>query len=71
MSEKDMTIEAVKKQISPKVPCVNADADGYCKNGGFICCTCADYRPMKAGGATKDSGQQTEASDKGLTRKRL
>ena len=49
MSEKDRTIEAVKKQISPKVPCVNADADGYCKNGGFICCTCSAYRPVKAG----------------------
>ena len=49
MSEKDRTIEAVKKQISPKVPCVNADADGYCKNGGFICCTCCAYRPVTAG----------------------
>ena len=49
MSEKDRTIEAVKREISPKVPCVNADADGYCKNGGFICCTCSAYRPVKAG----------------------
>ena len=49
MSEKDRTIEAVKREISPKVPCVNADADGYCKDGGFICCTCAAYRPVKAG----------------------
>ena len=49
MSEKDRTIEAVKREVSPKVPCVNADADGYCKNGGFICCTCEAYRPVKAG----------------------
>ena len=49
MSEKDRTIEAVKREISPKVPCVNADADGYCKDGGFICCTCEAYRPVKAG----------------------
>ena len=49
MSDLDRTVEAVKKQLSPKVPCVNADADGYCKNGGFICCTCEAYRPVKAG----------------------
>ena len=49
MTENDRTIEAVKREISPKVPCVNADADGYCKNGGFICCTCSAYRPVKAG----------------------
>ena len=66
MSEKDRTIEAVKREISPKVPCVNADADGYCRDGGFICCTCNAYRPVRAGGTTKDSGQRTEASDKGL-----
>ena len=49
MSETERTIEAVKREVSPKVPCVNADADGYCKNGGFICCTCAAYRPVTAG----------------------
>ena len=48
MSEKDRTIEAVKREISPKVPCVNADADGYCKDGGFICCTCSAYQPVQA-----------------------
>ena len=48
MTENDRTIEAVKREISPKVPCVNADADGYCKNGGFICCTCTAYQPVQA-----------------------
>ena len=69
MSEKDRTIEAVKREISPKVPCVNADADGYCKDGGFICCTCNAYRPVKAGKKqqaydNKDLKQQADNNKK-------
>ena len=69
MSDLDRTVEAVKKQISPKVPCVNADADGYCKDGGFICCTCNAYRPVKAGKKqqaddNKDLKQQADNNKK-------
>lgn len=48
--ETQNSVDRVKARISPKTPCVNADADGYCtrNGGGFICCGCADYKPVTA-----------------------
>lgn len=49
-SETQMAVDRVKANISPKIPCVNADADGYCtrNGGGFICFKCTDYKPVTA-----------------------
>lgn len=39
----------VKEKFSPKVPCVNADAEGYCTGPceGSLCFKCASYQPVK------------------------
>lgn len=39
----------VKEKFSPKVPCVNADAEGYCTGPceGSLCFKCASYNPIK------------------------
>lgn len=49
-SETQKAVDRVKANISPKIPCVNADADGYCtrNGGGFICFKCTDYKPQTA-----------------------
>ena len=47
-TEHQRTVDAVKARVSPAVPCVRADADGYCKDGGFICCKCEGYKPVTA-----------------------
>ena len=49
-SETQKAVDRVKANISPKIPCVNADADGYCtrNGGGFICFKCTDYKPVTA-----------------------
>ncbi len=48
--ETQKAVDRVKANISPKIPCVNADADGYCtrNGGGFICFKCTDYKPVTA-----------------------
>lgn len=35
--------------MAPKVPCVNANAEGYCTGTceGALCCKCADYKPAE------------------------
>ena len=49
-TETQRAVDRVKANISPKIPCVNADADGYCtrNGGGFICFKCTDYKPVTA-----------------------
>lgn len=46
-TEQERTVATVKAQISPRVPCVQSDADGYCTGPceGAICCTCPSYKP--------------------------
>ncbi len=46
-TDQDRTVATVKAQISPRVPCVQSDADGYCTGPceGAICCTCPSYKP--------------------------
>ena len=47
-SETQNAVDRVKASISPKIPCVNADAEGYCtrNGGGYICFNCTDYKPV-------------------------
>ena len=57
--DKKDAVERIKAEFSPDVPCVCADADGYCTGPceGSICCKCASYRPKvskkKSGGHGK------------------
>ena len=50
-TEQDRAVAAVKAQMSPRVPCVQSDADGYCTGPceGAICCTCPSYKPRATG----------------------
>lgn len=43
----DRAVAAVKAQVSPRVPCVKSDADGYCTGPceGALCCKCSYYEP--------------------------
>ena len=47
-SETQNAVDRVKASISPKILCVNADAEGYCtrNGGGYICFNCTDYKPV-------------------------
>lgn len=57
MTFEDSDAARIKKEISPAVPCVRADADGRCSTGscqGSICCQCADYKPVTAVAACAD-----------------
>lgn len=49
-TDQDLAVAAVKAKISPRVPCVNADKEGYCTGPceGSLCFKCADYRPLQA-----------------------
>ena len=42
--------ERVKAQFAPKVPCMNADTEGFCTGPlqGSLCCKCASYSPREA-----------------------
>lgn len=46
-TEQERAVATVKAKISPRVPCVQSDADGYCTGPceGAICCTCPSYKP--------------------------
>lgn len=46
-TDQERAVAAVKARISPAIPCVHADADGYCTGPceGSICCKCANYKP--------------------------
>ena len=57
MTFEDSDAARIKKEISPAVPCVRADADGRCSTGncqGSICCQCADYKPVTAVSTSAD-----------------
>lgn len=47
----DRAVAAVKAKISPRVPCINADEDGYCTGPceGSLCFKCASYEPRATG----------------------
>lgn len=47
-TEQERAVATVKAQISPAIPCVNADEEGYCTGPceGSICCKCASYRQV-------------------------
>ena len=49
-TEQDRAVATVKAKISPRVPCADADEDGYCTGPceGSLCFKCADYRPLQA-----------------------
>lgn len=42
-------MDRVKARISPAIPCVNADKEGYCTGPceGSLCFKCASYQPAK------------------------
>lgn len=46
-TDQERAVASVKAQISPRVPCVQSDAAGYCTGPceGAICCTCPSYKP--------------------------
>ena len=50
-TEQDRAVAAVKAQVSPRVPCIHSDADGYCTGPceGAICCSCQSYKPRATG----------------------
>ena len=50
-TDQDRAVAAVKAKISPRVPCVNADEDGYCTGPceGSLCFKCASYEPRATG----------------------
>lgn len=41
------TVARIREELAPDVPCVRADADGFCTGPceGSICVRCAEYRP--------------------------
>lgn len=49
VSETARAVAQARDTMAPKVPCVNADADGYCTGpcDGALCCKCADYKPAE------------------------
>ena len=48
-SAQKTAVDRVKARISPAIPCVNADKDGYCTGPceGVLCFKCASYQPVK------------------------
>lgn len=50
VSETARTVAQARKTMAPKVPCINADEDGYCTGpcDGALCCKCTDYQPRQA-----------------------
>ena len=50
-TDQDRAVAAVKAKISPRVPCINADDDGYCTGPceGSLCFKCASYEPRATG----------------------
>ena len=49
VSETARTVAQARETMAPKVPCVNANAEGYCTGPceGALCCKCADYKPAE------------------------
>ena len=49
-TDQERAVATVKARISPAIPCVNADEEGYCTGPceGSLCFKCADYRPLQA-----------------------
>ena len=49
VSETARAVAQARDTMAPKVPCVNANADGYCTGpcDGALCCKCADYKPAE------------------------
>lgn len=50
-TEQERAVATVKAQLSPSIPCVNADEEGYCTGPceGSLCCKCPDYKPRATG----------------------
>lgn len=48
-SAQKTAVDRVKARISPAMPCVNADKEGYCTGPceGSLCFKCASYQPVK------------------------
>lgn len=48
-STQETAVDRVKARISPAIPCVNADKEGYCTGPceGSLCFKCASYQPIK------------------------
>ncbi len=48
-SAQKTAVDRVKARISPAIPCVNADKEGYCTGPceGSLCFKCASYQPAK------------------------
>ena len=48
-SAQETVVDRVKAQISPAIPCVNADKGGYCTGPceGSLCFKCESYKPVK------------------------
>ena len=48
-SAQKAAVDRVKARISPAIPCVNADKEGYCTGPceGSLCFKCASYQPVK------------------------
>ena len=49
VSETARAVAQARETMAPKVPCINADEDGYCTGpcDGALCCKCADYKPAE------------------------
>ena len=49
VSETARAVAQARDTMAPKVPCVNANAEGYCTGPceGALCCKCADYKPAE------------------------
>ena len=50
-TEQERAVATVKARISPAIPCVHADEEGYCTGPceGSLCFKCAEYKPRATG----------------------
>ena len=58
----------VKEKFSPKVPCVNADKEGYCTGPceGSLCLKCASYQPVKPAAVVPEVVQPSALAVRGV-----
>jgi len=58
------SINAIKAELAPSIPCVNADADGYCTGPceGSLCCKCTDYHAA-SGTTARPTAEQRQQAD--------